>query len=165
MPLNIYEGVTIESGGTMADETWTDRVRAGDFSALPLPLTWAKSYDLARMIDGYAVAEAAGIADLAEFAYQTRQRAGTLGEWVATATELWCILFIEHRAARFARDAFDADPLLDSLCLTLRFALQIVPDHERTALVRFMETEHKRAAKDAIIEFSGLVAAPRRLAA
>jgi hypothetical protein len=44
------------------------------------------------------VAEAAGIADLAEFAYQTRKRAETSGEWVATATELWCILFIEHRA-------------------------------------------------------------------
>jgi hypothetical protein len=66
MPLNIYERVTIEPGGTMADETWTDRVRVGDFSAIPLPLTWAKSYDLARMIDGYAVAEAAGITDLAD---------------------------------------------------------------------------------------------------
>ena len=165
MPLNIYERVTIESGGTMADETGTDRVRAGDFSALPLPLTWAKSYDLARMIDGYAVAEASGIPDLAEFAYQTRQRAETSGEWVATATELWCILFIEHRAARFARDAFDADPLLDSLCLTLRFALQIVPDHERATLVRFMEAQHERTAPVSAVELSGARSEPQRLAA
>jgi len=129
----------------MLDEPWMERVRFGDFSAAPQPLTWAKSYDLARLIDGYELARAADIVDLADFAYRTRQIAEQTGEWRGTATELWCILFIEQRAARFARDAFDLDPLLDPLCLALRFALQIVSDEERAVLVRFMEAERVRS--------------------
>jgi hypothetical protein len=130
----------------MLDEPWMERVRFGDFSAAPQPLTWAKSYDFARLIDGYELAHAAGIVDLGDFAFRARQNAEEAGEWSGTASELWCILFLEHRAARFARDAFDRDPLLDSLCLTLRFALQIVSDEERDVLVGFIEAERKRCA-------------------
>lgn len=129
----------------MLDEPWMERVRFGDFSAAPQPLTWAKSYDLARLVNGYELARAAGIVDLADLAYRTRQIAERVGEWRGTATELWCILFIEQRAARFARDAFDLDPLLDPLCLALRSALQTVSDEERAVLVRFMEAERVRS--------------------
>jgi hypothetical protein len=130
----------------MLDEPWMERVRFGDFSVAPQPLTWAKSYDFARLIDGYELARAAGIVDLGDFAFRARQIAEKVGEWSGTASELWCILFLEHRAARFARDAFDRDPLLDSLCLTLRFALQIVSEEERDLLVRFMEAQSARCA-------------------
>ena len=142
-------------GGNMGGQSWIDRVRGGDFSALPQPLTWAKSYDFARLIDGYELARGAGIVDLADFAYKARQTAEKVGEWSGTATELWCILSLEHRAARFARSAFDLDPLLDPLCLILRFALQIVSDQERAVLVRFMEKEGARARTGTVHRAAG----------
>lgn len=125
---------------------WVDRVRLGEFDALPEPLTWQGSYDFARLVDGYELAYETGIADLGEFAYRKRLEAEEAGEWAGTASELWSILFIEHRAARFARLAFDRDPLLDQLCMTLRFSLQILGPEERSLLLRFMEREAARAA-------------------
>ncbi len=53
---------------------------------------------------------------------------------------------MEHRAARFAPGAFDLDPLLDDLCTTLRFSLQIASHEERSLLLRFMERERARFA-------------------
>jgi hypothetical protein len=132
--------VTKKNGG------WIDRVRLGEFGAIPEPLTWQGSYDFSRLIDGYELAYEAGITDLGDFAYRKRLQAEAGGEWIGTAPELWSILFVEHRAARFARIAFDRDPLLDQLCLTLRFSLQILGHEERALLLRFMERERARLA-------------------
>jgi hypothetical protein len=93
-------------------------------------------------------AQETGIADLGDFAYRKRLQAEGGGEWIGTAPELWSILFIEHRAARFARNAFDRDPLLDALCTTLRFSLQIMGHEERALLLRLMEREKARMASD-----------------
>jgi hypothetical protein len=124
---------------------WIDRVRRGEFDAIPEPLTWQESYDLAHLVDGYDLASDAGIVDLGDFAYRKRLKAEEGGEWIGTAPELWSILYIEHRAARFARIAFDRDPLLDQLCLTLRFSLQILGHDERALLLRLMERAKARA--------------------
>ena len=132
--------MTKKSGG------WIDQVRLGDFAAIPEPLTWQGSYDFARLIDGYELAYETGIADLGDFAYRKRLDAEASGDWIGTAPELWSILFIEHRAARYARLAFDRDPLLDQLCLTLRFSLQIAGPEDHALLLRFMEREKARLA-------------------
>ncbi|HEV2557707.1 MAG TPA: hypothetical protein VGU45_03680 [Microvirga sp.] len=135
---------------TKATGGWLDRVRAGAFDAVPETLAWQNSHDLARLIDGYDLAEEAGIVDVGEFAYRKRLEAEARGEWIGTASELWSILYMEHRAARFARIAFDRDPCLDKLCQTLRFALQIVGHEERALLLRLLERERARttAAND-----------------
>ena len=32
---------------------WTERVRAGDFSAIPVPFTWEQSAEFSHLIDAY----------------------------------------------------------------------------------------------------------------
>ena len=97
-------------------------MRAGDFSALPLPLTGAKSDHLARMIHGYAVA-GSGRDRLTWRSSKTQTRRsvpGHQGSGWATADR--APVHPVHRAprgaVRCAGRVRGRSPLVDSLCLT-----------------------------------------------
>jgi hypothetical protein len=71
-------------------------------------------------------------------------------EWNGTAAQLGCILFFERRVARFARNTLAQNPLLDKLCGSLRFALQIIPDDEKATLLQLMAEESERQEARAV---------------
>lgn len=104
------------------DQPWLERVRTGDFGAIPENLDWNSSAHLAHLIDGYALADEAGLGDAMLYADRGRTAAERTGRWNGDALELWVALFLEHRRERMAgRDPGpEQRALLDALCRTLR---------------------------------------------
>lgn len=98
---------------------------------VPLDLTWDNSVHVAHLIDGYGLAEKAGLGDPDVFLARTRAQAERNGAWSGTALELWVALFLEHR-----RDHFQGPiginveniqpPMLNELCREL--ATKVRPD-------------------------------------
>jgi hypothetical protein len=88
--------------------------------------SWFDSADLAYMIEGYELAEEAGLGDAFRFADRKRAEAERTGEWQGSTLELWLALFMEHRRDRWqSQGAFGIDiapvqlPMLDELCQAL----------------------------------------------
>lgn len=125
-------------------DRWIERVRSGDFSAMPADFSWKQSEQFALLINGYDAAKSLGLGPLDDFVYRKRRDAAETGEWRGSAAELWCILFFERRISRFARATLDRDPLLDKLCGSLRFALQIIPDDQKAVLLKLIADESAR---------------------
>lgn len=120
---------------TISGEPWLDRVRLGDFAAIPEGLDWANSAALAHLIDGYALADEAKLGDPAVFAERQLSRARSTGIWHGGPLELWTSLFLEHRRWRFS-SPFEPDesmaPLLDKLVHQLQRELLSQPIEYRT---------------------------------
>lgn len=98
---------------------------------VPSGLTWRDSAPVAYMIDGYALAEAAGLGDPFAFADAKRAEAERAGEWRGTALELWVALFMEHRRDKLQSEGpvgVDMElpplPMLDELCAALAEAVR-----------------------------------------
>lgn len=88
-------------------------------------LTWETSASVACLIDGYELAEEAGISDPFAFAEQMRAEAERTGRWEGSTLELWLALFMEHRRDHFSGPVgvlpieLEPLPLLDELCEAL----------------------------------------------
>lgn len=120
---------------------WLQRLRRGDFAALPDPFTWGQTSEFAHLIHGYRVSESLGLGPLRIWANQRINEARRANQWRGTAIELWLCLFYEHRRYRHMGEGDPAGPdldLLDQLCSELRARLQIVSDTERTSILRFI---------------------------
>jgi hypothetical protein len=88
---------------------------------VPEDLNWASSSDLAHLIDGYALAEVAGLGDSHAFQARMRREAERSRRWEGSALELWVALFLEHRREHFSGPigidlARGEVPILDELC-------------------------------------------------
>lgn len=110
----------------IGETLWMERVRAGDFAAIPDSLDWDTSIDLAHLIDGHALLEQTGRGDAIAFLEAAGTEAAQTGRWPGNATDLWITLFLEHRRWRHASPQ-EPDPqqqaLLDTLVRQLREAL------------------------------------------
>ena len=98
---------------------------------VPLDLTWESSVNIAHLIDGYGLAEKAGLGDPHIFLARTRAQAERNGAWSGTVLELWVALFLEHRRDHIQGPVgIDMDivqpPMLDELCQAL--AAKVRPD-------------------------------------
>jgi hypothetical protein len=122
---------------------WLHQVRVGAFEAIPDPLSWEDSCQLAHFINGYAVSEAKGWGLLRRWANDRIRQAARTGEWSGIALELWCCLFYEHRRYRhFGEEPTGPDlELLNLLCATLRQELVALCPRERQALVSLFEPQ------------------------
>jgi hypothetical protein len=117
---------------------WLERVRAGDFSAIPADFSWSTSAKFAHLIDGYALA--GGFENVAALFHRIMELLETSTDWQASATDLWISLFGAHRAYRhfgYVPDFAD-QLLLDELCKMVRSELQNIGDDERQRLVSHM---------------------------
>ncbi len=125
----------------MDEEPWLERVRQGDFSALPDPFTYAHTLHFSHLLHGYRVSEAMGWGSLGIWANERLAEAERTDRWHGSALELWLCLFYEHRRYRHMGEG---DPqgqdlvLLDQLCAMLRARLQALSDEERAHILRFM---------------------------
>lgn len=116
---------------------WLDRVRAGDFAAMPEAFSWEASGALAHLLHGYDVSSALGLGELAFWANERADEAAMAGSWRGTAIELWLGLFYEHRRYRhFGFEPAGADrDLINRLWQQLRDQLQVIGDEERITIL------------------------------
>ena len=102
---------------------WLEAVRRGDFTAIPADLDWRGSVELAHLIDGYRLAEAAGFGDGFTWAERQLALAKSARTWPGAPFELWISLFLEHRRWRFStpyEPSEEMTALLDCLVRQLR---------------------------------------------
>ena len=117
---------------------WPDRMRAGDFFAIPVPFGWALSVEFAHLIDGYELTGSA------EACFQIRWR--VLRELRATRRstapplDLWIALFMEHRGCRHSGCQPDREEraILDVLCESLRMKLVELSPEQRAGILAAM---------------------------
>lgn len=91
---------------------------------VPDQLSWRNSAEIAHMIDGYALAEIAGLGDPREYRARARRDAELTGRWSGSPLELWVALFLEHRRDHFSGAigidiGYEDPPILDTLAATL----------------------------------------------
>lgn len=118
------------------ETTWLDRVRAGDFSAMPEAFTWEDSAAFAHLLH-YDVSVALDLGDLAFWANERADEAAITGSWRGSAIELWLCIFYEHRRFRhFGFEPAGADrDLIARLWQQLRSQLQVIGDDERSTIL------------------------------
>lgn len=121
---------------------WVDRVRHGDFLAIPHPFVWGNSVVFAHMVRGYEVM--GGSAETGRFANERLDGAEAGLGWQGTAKELWICLFYEHRRWRHAglEPSATQVAVLDALCGALRSRLEHITATERAQLIGLMRITH-----------------------
>lgn len=89
-------------------------------------LTWVEAGELGAMVDAYALAEDAGLADPGEVAIAMRATAERTGEWQGSALELWITVCMERLWAKWQSEgAIGVDlnlpprPMLAELAIAL----------------------------------------------
>lgn len=133
---------TIADIGALASELFGERTheamlaahlrsKAGEHIGLvirslcPARLTWDNSVELAHLINGYVLAERAGLGDPFVLADTRLAAAQATGDWGGSLLQLWVALFLEHR--RWRVSPIEPDPvmrqLLDQLCEKLQRSL------------------------------------------
>lgn len=119
------------------EAAWLDRVRAGEFSAMPEAFTWEDSAAFAHLLHGYDVSSALDLGELAFWANERAGEAAMTGAWRGSTVELWLGLFFEHRRFRhFGFEPAGADrKLIVRLWQQLRSQLQVIGDDERTTIL------------------------------
>jgi hypothetical protein len=117
-------------------ENWEAKALRGDFSDVPIDLSWDQSATIAHFIDGYQIAGDAP-SDLQEFVNEARAVAKATGNWRGAARDLWLCLFGEHRRARFFDDRPTGENLaiLNKLCAAFAQSLHDLSSDECHDLV------------------------------
>lgn len=125
------------SDNTGNEAAWLDRIRAGDFAAMPEAFTWEESGAFAHLLHGYDVSSALGLGELAFWANERADEAAMTGSWRGSTVELWLGLFFEHRRFRhFGFEPAGVDrELIVRLWQQLRRQIQVIGDDERTAIL------------------------------
>lgn len=122
----------------MTRQNWPDRVRAGDFSAIPVPFTWTLSAEFAHLIDGY------DLTGSVEACFPIRSRVlreiRATGRSSAPPLDLWIALFLEHRGYRHGgyQPGRHERAILDMLCECLRRRLVNLGPKERAGILAAM---------------------------
>jgi hypothetical protein len=114
---------------------WPNRVRAGDFSAIPVPFRWALSAKFAHLIDGY------DLTGSVEACFRIRSRVlrelRAKSRSTAPPLDLWITLFCEHRGCRHSGSQPDREEraILDLLCECLRIQLVNLRPGQRAGML------------------------------
>ena len=119
-------------------QRWTERVRLGDFSAIPVPFAWDQSAEFAHLIDGYDLTRSV------EACFRIRERVlpevQATGWSTASPIDLWIALFMEHRGCRHAgyEPKGERKVTLDQLCECLRVQLVTLGPDQRAGILAAM---------------------------
>jgi hypothetical protein len=117
---------------------WSERVRAGDFSAIPVPFAWDQSAKFAHLIDGY------DLTGSVEACFRIRERVleevRARGWSTASPIDLWVALFMEHRGCRHSGHEPNREQrvTLDQLCECLRVQLVTLGPKQRAGIMAAM---------------------------
>jgi len=123
---------------------WTERVRAGDFSAIPVPFTWAQSAEFSHLIDAYELT--GSLKACWTIMDRVLEEIRFSGHSTASALDIWVSLFLQWRGCKHtgsqpnrARRA-----LLDVLCERLRVQLLSLGPEQHAGILAAMEEPRKR---------------------
>ncbi len=119
-------------------DAWVERVRRGDFAAIPADLDFAMAGGLALLIDGYGVA--GGVGPCAAIHDRVLERCLEEDSSGATALDLWLSIFFAQRRA------YREGPLpeggeshaLDKLVAELRAALVALTPRQKGGIMAAM---------------------------
>jgi hypothetical protein len=120
---------------------WIEKVRAGDFNAIPWHVTFDEACQLALLIDGHETA--GGFFECIEISRCVVDRiAGKVGDRIL-ALDLWLCLFVQQRMYRFGgqppKDS-EIDLFLD-LVRYLRSALRNLNSAQRAGIMAIIQPE------------------------
>ena len=128
---------------TMQKQHWSDRVRVGDFSAIPVPFTWEQSAKFAHLINGYDLT--GSVETCFRIRDRVRHEIRATGWSTASPIDLWIALFMEHRSYRhsgFPPNGEHRVPL-DQLCECLRVQLVTLGPGQRAGILAAMAEPRK----------------------
>ncbi len=114
---------------------WIADVREGRFDCLPERLSPEEMNHFAHLVNGYQLAQEAGLGELQDACVTLTEQAAQTGAWKGTALELWLVLFGEHRRARQGGFGDADEHLLDGAYLALRRYLSLDVDPGRSTLI------------------------------
>jgi hypothetical protein len=123
---------------------WLEKVRQGEFSAIPEEFSWKVAELLALILDGYKIAEKLGF-ELGSFHKAMHEQAVSTGRWEGSALDLWLCLFFEQRRYRhwgWTPQGEDLIPII-RLYHTLREKLTATPASQEDALNRLVLVRHR----------------------
>ncbi len=107
-----------------APPDWLPSVWDGRFESLPERLEPEEMLLFAHLVNGYELAQEAGLGDLQDVSYRVTQRAKRTGSWEGSALELWLVIFGEHRCARQDGHTGEDQELLKGAYSALRSRLK-----------------------------------------
>ena len=125
-------------------QDWLEQVKQGDFAKIPPSFCWEVSAEFAHLINGYTVTERLGLGSPEDVWHALSQQYDATGQWRGSVIELWSVLFLLHRSARFSAGGGEVESREDQLCVTLREALQQVDAVTHSLLVRLIAEEEDR---------------------
>jgi hypothetical protein len=128
----------------MRKQHWSDRVRGGDFSAIPIPFTGNQSAEFSHRIDGDDLTDSLGACR--RIRERVLEEIRSTGRSTASPLEIWVALFFEHRGCRHSGcQPDDEEPAcLDVLCERLRVQLlSLTPDQRAGILAAMTEPRNK----------------------
>jgi hypothetical protein len=119
-------------------DAWVERVRRGDFAAIPRDLDFASAGGLALLIDGYGVA--GGVGQCAAIHDRVLQRCLEDDRSGATALDLWISIFVAKRRAYRQGPPPEGGELnaLDKLLAELRDALLALAPRQKAGIMAAM---------------------------
>ena len=126
---------------------WVERVRAGDFAAIPPNIDFRSSAELAHLIDGYELV--GGHSKCAAIRGRLIEGYRQAGRFKASALDLWVGLFYSHRGYRHSGWPPTGDDLvmMDDLARALRRALLDLTSKQRAGLIAAMNEPEPRTAE------------------
>lgn len=108
----------------IGEPAWLEDVRQGRFEKLPDQLSPDEMLTVAHLVNGYELAQEAGLEDLQEVYAAMTETAARIGTWSGTALELWLVIFGEHRRARQSGHGGEDQHLLETAYAALRVRLR-----------------------------------------
>jgi hypothetical protein len=119
-------------------DAWVERVRRGDFAAIPGDLDFATAGGLALLIDGYGVA--GGLGPCAAIHDRVLERCLEEDRSGATALDLWIAIFFAQRLAYRQGPPPEGGELsaLDKLVAELRAALVALSPDQTVGIMSTM---------------------------
>jgi hypothetical protein len=119
-------------------DAWVERVRRGDFAAIPADLDFATAGGLALLIDGYGVA--GGLGPCAAIHDRVLEHCLEEDRSGATALDLWTALFFAQRRTYRHGPPPEGGELnaLDKLVAELRAALLALAPRQKAGIIAAM---------------------------
>jgi hypothetical protein len=117
---------------------WIERVKVGDFSAIPERLDFVSSSAFAHLIDGYGLT--GGVSECAKVSRKVLESKKRGKRVRATALDLWIALFFAYRACRHCDDTPTGARLLffNRLLAELRAALVALTPSQKVGILAAM---------------------------
>ena len=120
---------------------WIEKVRHGDFAAIPWRVSFEQASELALLIDGYGVC--GGVEAVVGITNSVLGDLRSMGRTRASPLDLWVALFGLQRAIRFGGypPSDDEEFMVERLVILLRLGLTALTPKQRAGIAGLMRRQ------------------------